>query len=180
MMKPSVGRRTDAVAPTMDDSRSATDRDSGATLIEVLITIVLMATVLVTLMVAVVTGIRASVDAKGAAEIETMLINVGDRINRAPNTLCDYAPFAQYAAETYDWEGEMIVTQFYYRVQDVDADGQPDLEYPGQWVSKPSGDLYPACRGTSREKQEVSLVVVEVHAADSNMARTIKVVKSGV
>lgn len=148
-------------------------------MIEVLITIVLMATVLTTLMVAVITGIRASVDAKGAAEIETMLINVGDRINRAPNTLCDFAPFAQYAADTYDWEGEIVVHQFYYRLQ-VGASGQPDLQVPGEWVSKPSGDLYPACRGNSREKQEVSLVVVEVHAADSNMARTIKVVKSGV
>ena len=54
-------------------------------------TIVLIALTILPILDATFTSIRASTTVREVAEVETVLQNAADRVNRAP-TLCDYTP----------------------------------------------------------------------------------------
>ena len=62
-------------------SRRRCRADEGFTLIEILITIVLMGTVVVTVLAAVQANLVASARSRSAARVESAIVNVADRIN---------------------------------------------------------------------------------------------------
>lgn len=170
-----------STSETTDPSALAGEmpRDAGLTFIELLVTIMLMGTLVLALMTAVQASLRASSKNKEAAAIETMIVNVVDRINRAdpkdPRWACDYSALAQAALDTYNdkWHGTLEdVVQYYY----VPPTG--DLNVAGSWQQGPAD--HPACKEAVRGSNEVSKIVVILKGADSPMRREIEVVKSSV
>ena len=151
-------------------------RDAGATMVEILLAIVLLGTVVTTLLAAVQAGVTTSARNRQAAAIETMVVNIADRINRAPADKCNYAPYAQFAADTYDWDGTVDVDQYYYEPPPATPSGAAQLQLAGSW----QGDGSSACKEDARRENEASRIVVTIRAAGSNTWRTIEVVKSNV
>lgn len=149
-------------------SLTGTGSDRGLTLVEIVIAITLMGVVLVAVLNAVTTGINASVTSRAAARIETTVVNVADRINRAP-TLCDYGVYAEAAVLSEGWEPSAadVAAQHYIVGSDP---GQL-----GSWVDGacPAGHVNPPDLLVQR-------VSVTLHHPDSNMSRTVEVLKSDV
>jgi type II secretory pathway pseudopilin PulG len=82
--------------------RAPRSRDVGATLVEIIISIVLMGTLLAAVMSAVQLSIRSSSVAYEGAQLETVLLNASDRVTRAPQ-LCDYEVYVDAAALAEGW-----------------------------------------------------------------------------
>ncbi|MEK7426079.1 MAG: pseudouridine synthase, partial [Actinomycetota bacterium] len=89
--------------------------DRGFTLVEVVLTISLIGIIIVPILDATFTSIRASTTSRESAEVETVLQNAADRVNRAP-TLCGYQIYVEAAALAKGWqagpEGHTAVTDF--------------------------------------------------------------------
>jgi prepilin-type N-terminal cleavage/methylation domain-containing protein len=66
------------------DGRPEAGRDRGFSIVEVMMTITLVSIAVIPLMDATLTSIRASSVARESAEVETVLSNAADRVNRAP------------------------------------------------------------------------------------------------
>lgn len=146
-------------------------RDSGFSMVEIVISIVLMGTVVVAILNAVATNVRASSSARSAAQVETAIVNTSDRVNRAPKR-CDYTIYAQAAVQTEGWDPSTVsVTQEYY-------EPAPDPRNQGTWSS--GSALTPACPGTSPTDLLVQRVTILITSPDGKVNRTIQVVKSDV
>ena len=59
-------------------------RDDGFSLVEIIMTIVLMGIVLLPLMNAAITAVKASSSSRRVAELQTVQLNAADRVNSAP------------------------------------------------------------------------------------------------
>ncbi len=156
-------------APESDEST----RDGGFSLIEVLISIVLIGLVVVPLLQAVSTSIVASSTSRSAAQVETALVNAADRVNRAP-IHCDYTIYAQAAVQTQwgpDAGDRVVLTQFYY-VPGANATQN------GSWLEGIPGT--PACKNGTPSDGEVQKVRMTITSPDNKISRTIEVVKSDV
>ncbi len=79
--------RVAGVEESVEDGQQQT-RDGGFSVVEIVITIALMAIAILPLMDATLTSVKASSIAREAAELETVLANAADRVNRA-GTNCD-------------------------------------------------------------------------------------------
>ena len=81
--------------------RSRQRRDGGFTYVEVVITIVLMGIVVMPILAAVRSSVRAASVSRAAAEVETVLVNAADRVHRADRDdfKCDLTGPAQQAAD---------------------------------------------------------------------------------
>ncbi len=77
-------------------------RDQGVTLIEIVISVALMGIVVSAVLAAVQVSIRSSSIAFKASEVETVLLNAGDRIARAPQK-CEYEVYVDAAAQAEGW-----------------------------------------------------------------------------
>lgn len=77
--------------------------DEGVTLIEIMVSIVLMSVIAGALLAAVQMSIRSSSIAFKGAAAETVLLNASDRIARAPQ-LCDYENYVDAAALAEGWD----------------------------------------------------------------------------
>ena len=172
-MKSSVGRRRCARTPTQDLSRPGEParRDRGFTLPEVLITIVLMGTVLLAVLAAVQTNIVASSTSRAAARAESVIVNVADRVNRAPK-VCDYKIYAEAAVMTEGWDPSTVSIQQWRYVYSGYHDGSvPE----SGWASG-------ACAVglTAAPELLVQKVSISVTTPDGKVTRTIELVKSDV
>jgi Tfp pilus assembly protein PilV len=145
--------------------------DRGNTLIEIVITVVLMAVIIIPVLEAVRTSIAASATSRSAAQVETALVNAADRVNRAPKR-CNYTIYAQAAVQTQGWAANTAsVTQQYY-VPGADA------RTAGTWMT---GDpLSPGCAGLSPTDLLVQRVTIHLTSPDGTIRRSIQVVKSDV
>ena len=76
---------------TTDKSQRAEQRDQGVTLVEILITIVLMGTLVAGILTLTRTSIIASKTSEDAARVESALITAAERVERADRLLfqCD-------------------------------------------------------------------------------------------
>ena len=83
--------------------RGSNRRDAGFTLVEAVVTIALMSIVVVPVLGAVMASIEASSRSRSAAQIETVLVNASDRVNRAPKT-CGYVDYVQAALGAQRWD----------------------------------------------------------------------------
>lgn len=146
-------------------TRVATSRrprsDVGSTLIEIVIAISLTTLVVIPLMAAVRTGIKASVINEGAANAETAVVDAADRINRAPQS-CDYTQYAQASVQTKGWAPDRasVSHQYYDPVSDSWKDG--------------------GCRFASPTEDLVQKITITITVPSGDVTRTIQVVKSSV
>ena len=162
---PNLFGRRRAVRPHAEDG------DSGFTLIELLVTIVIIATAVLAVLASVQTNIIASSRSRSAARVESVIVNVADRINRAPNT-CDYTIYATAAVLTEQWpESSVSITQQHYDFLKYD----PSAAASGTWTAGAcASDL------TSPPDLLVQKISIKVTSPDGNVTRTIEVVKSDV
>lgn len=146
-------------------------RDAGFSIVEIIVSIVLMSTVVVATLNAVGMTVRASATSRSAAQVETAVVNASDRVNRARKT-CDYTRFAQAAVQTEGWDKETAsVTNEYYV-----PGANPTL--PGTWAT--GSALTPGCEGASAADLLVQRVTITITSPDGKVRRTIQVVKSDV
>lgn len=155
------GRREDGV----DHSLSPAP-DQGFSLVEVVVTIILMGTVLLAIMQAAISGIKSSSASNDLAKIETVLQNAADRVNRAPLS-CNYDQFVKAAAQAADWDPEQASAAYQYYVPGTDA------TQTGTWQTGP-------CSTPGVAGKDVQLVTITIVSPDGKVTRSMQVVKSHV
>jgi prepilin-type N-terminal cleavage/methylation domain-containing protein len=141
-----------------------TDRDAGFSIIEIVATIAVMAILIAPLMSAVIATVRGSRLSRNLAQIETVLQNAADRVNRAPVRCPDYLVYVQAAAQSIGWPPDSASAT--YAHYDVTA-------APNPWVAG-------ACIGASPTDLIVQRVTITVTSPDGQVTRTLQVVKSDV
>jgi type II secretory pathway pseudopilin PulG len=145
---------------------SVRGRDAGTSLTELVVTILIMGIVITPVMNAVIGVIKASATNRGLAQVETVLTNAADQVNRA-NPACDYTGYAQVAVSPLGWPpGSVTIEQRHY------VPG-PTPAVTGTWESG-------ACTGAVPEDLLVQLVSITVRNPETGAQRTIQVVKSSV
>jgi prepilin-type N-terminal cleavage/methylation domain-containing protein len=146
-------------------------RDHGFSLVEVVITIVLMATVMLSIMEASLTGIKASRAAGDVAQIETVLQNAADRVNRAP-LKCNYDQYVKAAAQAANWDPAQATALYWFYKPGIDATA------PGTWNTP----LAPndACSTPGVAGKDVQLVKITITSPNGKVTRSMQVVKSNV
>lgn len=151
--------------------RPNADDDRGFTMVEVVVSIVLMGTVVVAILNSVWTSVRVSSVSRDAAQVETVVVNAADRINRAP-LRCDidgYTEYAVAAVRSQGWwtgEGEYaeaatVLHEFY----------DPAASPPWREGVCPADDF---------GKRVIQRVSVTIKSPNHEVSRTIQVVKSDV
>jgi len=152
--------------------RSTRRRDEGFSLTEVVIAVALMGIIIVPLMSATFTSVAASSTSRQVAEIETVLQNAADRVNRAP-VGCDYDLYVKAAAQSKGWDGNLASATYEYYVPGSSARAAD----AGSWASGgcPIVDGLPV-----RTAGLVQLVTITITTDTGLVTRTIKVVKSDV
>lgn len=149
------------------EGRIRAGRDRGFSIVEVIVTITLMAVVIVPIMSAVATSIKVSSIGRSAAQVETALVNAADRVNRA-SMACDYTVYAQAAVQSQGWQpGQATVTHAYY-----EPGATPSVA--GTWVDGQACEISTATEGL------VQRVTIRVTSPDGDIHREIQVVKSDV
>lgn len=151
----------DERASTRPRDRNA---DLGVTLIEMVVTIALLSLVVVGILGAVRTSISSSSSAYDAAELETVLINAADRIDRATQR-CEYEDYVDAAALANGWPVASISASVELLVANT---GNPSTDWAPQTCP---ADVRPF---------DVQRVVVTASTPDGNNTRTMIVVKSDV
>jgi prepilin-type N-terminal cleavage/methylation domain-containing protein len=145
--------------------------DAGFSLIEVVIAVALLSIVVLPVLETVISAIGASTWNRSAAQVETVIVNAADRVNRAPKR-CDYTIYAQAAVQTQGWApAQAVVTHEFYRPA-------ADPSLPGSWEVGPPGG--PGCDGGVASDLLVQRVTITISSPDRAIARTIQVVKSDV
>ncbi|MCU1396805.1 MAG: hypothetical protein JWM34_5233 [Ilumatobacteraceae bacterium] len=161
-----MGRKARADIRVGSRRRRAPDDDAGFTLVEIIMAIVIMTIIAVPTMNAVITSIRADTENGNLADVQTVLQNAVDQINRAPKG-CDYTQYAQAAAVTQGWKASQVTVSQQHYVAGV----TPDLN--GTWTAN-------ACDGTSPTALLVQMVTITVASPDAKIQKTLQVVKSDV
>lgn len=142
-------------------------RDRGFSLVEVVVTLTLMAVVLVPIMSAVVMSIRSSSQGRSAAQVETVLVNAADQVNRA-DPRCDYTSVVKSSVSLQGWNPDRgaVSHEFY-------EPGANPSE-PGSWIPVAPCDINVLLEG------RVQRVTISVTSPDGAIHREIQVVKSDV
>lgn len=141
-------------------------RDRGGTLVELVMAILIMSIVITPVMHAVIGLVKGSATNRGIAQVETVLTNAADRVNRAPKS-CDYTMYVQNAALAQGWSAS-AASVVHRRYQ---PGANPAV--PGTWVDG-------ACAGGRADDLLVQLVTITVRNPDTGAQRTLQVVKSDV
>jgi prepilin-type N-terminal cleavage/methylation domain-containing protein len=150
----------------VDGSDERASRDDGFSLVEIIMTIVLMGIVLLPLMNAAITAVKTSSSSRRIAELQTVLLNAADRVNRAP-VKCDYLVYVQAAAQTKGWPPEQASATYEWYQPGTSA------AVAGTW--QPG-----ACNGPTPTLNLVQRVTIKMQSPEANVSRTIQVVKSDV
>jgi type II secretory pathway pseudopilin PulG len=140
-------------------------RDRGFSIVEIIITIALMGVVVVPILAAVGASIRASTTSQAAAEVETVLVNAVDRVNRATRAdfPCDVTSPVRAAVETHGWPASSATVR------------QERLE-SNEWKTDPTGT---ACFQGNAQNRLVQRITVTITSPDQAVSRTLQVVRSG-
>lgn len=160
----------DADPPVTDDhSVEPPDRDGGFTFVETVLTIVLIGIVVVPVLAAVRGAVQISSTSKAAAEIQTVLINAADRVQRADGTVtCDFSTFAENAAVAAGWPAD-----------DVDVEQQYLDVATGTWMAGPAyGEACPP--GGDPQQRTASRITITATSPTGDLQRSIQVVKTDV
>jgi hypothetical protein len=144
------------------------ERDAGFGLVDIVCAISLLGVVVIPMLDTVFTAVASSSTSREVAEIETVLQNAADRVNRAP-TGCDYTVYVQAAALSKGWEAAQASATYQYYVPGASAKASD----PGTWADG-------GCPGGVRTPGLIQLVTVTVRSESGLITRSIKVVKSDV
>lgn len=166
-MRNTATRRSRRCLP-LDAAEPGRDSDAGFSLVEVVITIVLVALVIIPVIEATLVSVRASSRSREAAEVETVLQNAADRVNRAP-TSCGYDVYVQAAAQAKGWQAGQASAVYQHYVPGDSA----LVADSGTWAND-------ACPGGVRTPRLVQLIAITVTSQSGDIQRTIRVVKSDV
>src|SRR5262249_38733522 len=128
--------------------------------------IALMAIVIAPLLDSVITSIRASSSTGELSQLQIVLQNAADRVNRAPKG-CDYSVYAEAAALSQGWQATQVST-----VQEHYVPGATSTD-PGSWAAD-------ACTGPTPTDLIVQLVTITVTSPSGKIQKSIEVVKSDV
>ena len=85
------------------DDRARARGDAGSTLVEIVISVVVLGVLIGALLAAVQTSVRSSSIARTGAQVETVLLNASDRVERAPQR-CEYEQYVDAAALAQGWD----------------------------------------------------------------------------
>ncbi|MDW3215514.1 MAG: prepilin-type N-terminal cleavage/methylation domain-containing protein [Ilumatobacteraceae bacterium] len=150
--------------------RSTSDRrtrDRGVTLIEIVITITLMGVIVVPILVAVATSVRSSRVSEDSAQVETLLVNAVDRVNRATrgDFPCDLTSPVVAAVETVGWPASSVNV------------GHEYLDIDEQWQTDPTGT---ACPGGSFQTGIVQRITITITSPDEGITRSLQVIRGDI
>lgn len=148
-----------------DRSRSSRP-DTGFSVIEVVVSVVVMGIIAVPMLDSLWGAVRVSSYANEASRVQSVLQDAADRINRAPLS-CSYSTYAQAAALAVGWPSDRVTTTHKRFVPGA----SPAVS--GTWMSG-------ACAGAQPEPGSVQMITLSVTSPRLQVARTIEVVKSGV
>ena len=146
-------------------------RDRGFSIVEVIVTITLMAVVLVPIMSAVASSTKASSQGRSAAQVETALVNAADRVNRAPQK-CNYLQYAHSAVQTQGWSEDRASVKHAYYIPGATPAAS------GSWAVGTVG--YEGCQISTTTVGLVQRVTITITSPDGTIEREIEVVKSRV
>lgn len=139
--------------------------DAGVTFIEIVITIALMGIIVVPILLATITAIKSSKVSEQAAQVETLLVNAVDRVNRTTRdeSKCDFSSQVSAAVETAGWPASnaTVVQEF--------------LNGSGTWEIGASGTACPPVTGYSPGL--VQRITVTITSLDGDVTRSLQVVK---
>jgi hypothetical protein len=133
------------------------------------VAIALLSVLVIPVLAAVALTIRASTTATSSSQVETALLNAVDRVNRAPNTECDYGTYAEAAVLTQGWTADEVAVQHAYLDMSL---ATPD------WMA--GAPATPACPASGPREDLIQQVLITVTSPDGKVSRTIQVVKSNV
>jgi prepilin-type N-terminal cleavage/methylation domain-containing protein len=156
-----------------DEPSETPASDGGFSLVEVVITITLMATVLMAIMDASLAGIKASTSAGDLAQIETVLQNAADRVNRAP-LKCNYDQYVKAAAQAANWDPAQATATYWWYSPDLSGDATKS----GIWHTPAVAN--DACSTPGVAGKDVQLVKITIASPNGKVTRSMQVVKSNV
>lgn len=156
-------------------ARGRSNRDRGVTFVELVVAVVLVGIVVIPILSAVRASIEASSRARSAAQVETMVVNAADRVNRATKS-CNYASYARAAVVSQKWDEDRLLSVRHWYYRPAEPAGVGDLGQAGQWIG--GGDT--ACELDEPSELEVQKIEITVTSPDGTATRTIEVVKSDV
>ncbi len=157
---------TIATSVHRDEVPGRAQRDQGFSIVELVVTIGILGVLIAPLMSAAIASIRASSSTRNLAQVQTVLQNAADRVNRAPKG-CDYTVYAQAAAQSQGWAaGQATIVQSRYVPGSTPAAA-------GSWVSG-------ACSGLVPDALLVQVVTVTVTSPDGSTKSSVQVVKSDI
>lgn len=155
-------------ATTNEASGRSRPPDAGFSLVEIVATITLLALIILPILNAAFGAVKASSTSREVAEIETVLQNAADRVNRA-DPGCDYSVYVGAAAVANGWDASRATATYSHYVPGATAGAST----PGTWEEG-------ACPGGVRVQGMVQLVTITVESDTGYIRRSIKVVKSDV
>ena len=151
-------------------ARRRAAHDGGFSLVEVVITITLIALVIIPIIQATMVGVKASSTARLVAEVDTTLQNAADRVTRAP-ALCAYEQYMRAALTAKGWNPNNVSATYQHYEPGaalVVEDGPTGTWQPG------------ACINNVRTSRLIQKVTITVTSDQESISRTIEVVKSDV
>jgi prepilin-type N-terminal cleavage/methylation domain-containing protein len=155
------------VASATDAARARTG-DDGFSFVEIVATIAVMAILMAPMMGAAQASIRASSNTRAMAQVETVLQNAADRVNRAPK-VCDYGVYARAAAQSIGWPGSQAVVAHSRFVPGASP------AVAGTWTTDGK-----ACAGSEPDTLLVQKVTITVSSPDGRVRQSVEVVKSDI
>lgn len=152
-------------------------RDAGFGLAEIVVSIALIGLAVVPLILGVATQVRVSSNTNTVADLETVLVNAADRVNRAGES-CDYDVYVEAAALEHGWETSQATAVYQY-YDPADPDPADLVNHPGSPIEAGTW-ITGACPGVQRPEGLVQKVTITVTSPDGKLTRSLVVVKSDV
>ncbi len=148
---------------------NASPADGGFTVVEIIMTIAIMALVMVPVLNAVIVNIQTSARNGTLAIVETTVQNAADRVNRVQKLACNYTNYVVAAVQSQgeEWKAPGLGTA---TVEEWKPGSTSDVQ--GSWVASTchTGDVL--------SQDLVQRVTISVSSPDKRVSRTIQVVKS--